>query len=225
VAQPVAASPSPSPAPANTDPWRKTAVHLRGHVGMSSMYQCPPGGAATGAVWGTDVYTDDSAVCAAAVHAGLITPGGGGSVTVFVQPGRGGYTGSARNGVTSNNYAAFPGSFAFVAHPPAPPSIPGAQTFAWSESAVALRGSRTTVRVFCPPGGPASASVWGSGPTYTDDSAVCVAAVHAGLATVAAGGTFTLRPVPGAARYGGSTRHGVTTHPYGSFPGGYRLER
>ena len=40
-----------------------------------------------GSVWGTDMYTDDSSVCAAAQHAGKVGPAGG-EVTVFAASGQ-----------------------------------------------------------------------------------------------------------------------------------------
>ncbi|RKH49250.1 protease B [Corallococcus llansteffanensis] len=63
-----------------------------------------------GAVWGTDLYTDDSSVCAAAVHAGAI-PATGGTVVVTIQPGQSGYSGTTRNGITTYSYGSWPGSF------------------------------------------------------------------------------------------------------------------
>lgn len=55
------------------------------------------------AVFGTDVYTDDSGICNAAIHAGVIDRDGG---IVVVTPGAGrqSFAGSARNGVQSRNY-------------------------------------------------------------------------------------------------------------------------
>lgn len=49
-----------------------TAARFRGHDGDEVRVYCPPGGAAR-TVWGTRVYTYDSSVCTAAVHAGLAT--------------------------------------------------------------------------------------------------------------------------------------------------------
>ncbi|ATB41290.1 protease B [Cystobacter fuscus] len=54
-------------------------------------------------VWGTDIYTDDSSVCHAAVHAGVITASGG-IVNAVIAPAQLTYTGSTRNDITSNNY-------------------------------------------------------------------------------------------------------------------------
>lgn len=63
--------------------------------------------------WGTDIYTDDSSIAVAALHAGLITTAGG-VVTFEIRPGQDNYLGSTRNGVMSNSYANWPRSFSFV---------------------------------------------------------------------------------------------------------------
>lgn len=51
-------------------------------------------------VWGTDVYAEESAICAAAVHAGAITTRGG-TLRVVSAPGQARYAGSTRNGIAS----------------------------------------------------------------------------------------------------------------------------
>ena len=65
-------------------------------------------------VYGTDLYTDDTSVCSAAVHAGLITVATGGDVTIEIRPGAASYTGSTRHGVTSQDYDSWSGSYVFV---------------------------------------------------------------------------------------------------------------
>jgi LCCL domain len=65
-------------------------------------------GAAEGQVWGTDVYTRDSVLGAAAVHAGLLKPGQSAVLRLEVVPARESYPGSTRNGVTTSDYAQFP---------------------------------------------------------------------------------------------------------------------
>jgi hypothetical protein len=65
-------------------------------------------------VWGTDVYTDDSSVCTAAVHVGKITIDAGGPVEIEIRPGQDSYQGSQRNGITTLGYPRWDGSFVFV---------------------------------------------------------------------------------------------------------------
>ena len=73
---------------------------------------CSAEAAGSGTVWGTDVYTDDSALCRAALHAGAI-PAAGGTVTVLRTEGRPLYVGTTRNGVRSNDYGAHRASIRF----------------------------------------------------------------------------------------------------------------
>ena len=87
---------------------------FRGKNGMRIRFTCPPAGKHAGYVWGSDIYTDDSMVCQAAVHAGLITFARGGTVTLEIRPGMSSYQSSSRNGITSGEYGAFGGSFVFV---------------------------------------------------------------------------------------------------------------
>ncbi|HUH17141.1 MAG TPA: LCCL domain-containing protein [Methylomirabilota bacterium] len=113
-----AAEPTPSPSPvadATTpavDPWRATAAG-RGEPGQQITYDCPPGGAPH-TVWGSEVYTDDSSVCTAGVHAGLITLEEGGSVTIEIRPGQDSYEASERNGIETYAYGAWGGSYVMV---------------------------------------------------------------------------------------------------------------
>ena len=63
-----------------------------------------------GSVWGTDLYTTDSAICVAAVHANIIKEAGG-PVRVKLLPGQHTYTGTFRNGVTTQNWGHYDQSF------------------------------------------------------------------------------------------------------------------
>ena len=93
--------------------WTDDAQSHRGQNNRTFSYALAPGGAED-SVWGTDVYTDDSSIGTAAVHAGLITFTAGGTVTIRILPGQSSYTGSTRNGVTSGDWDAWDGSFEFV---------------------------------------------------------------------------------------------------------------
>ena len=70
-------------------------------------------GDTAGMVWGTDVYTNDSRICVAAVHAGKITVAVGGRVTLEILPGKPSYVGSTRYGVGSSSYGAWTCSYQF----------------------------------------------------------------------------------------------------------------
>jgi len=64
-------------------------------------------GEAAGSLWGTDIYTGDSALAVAAVHAGLVKIGETAVVRVIVEQPRSQYQGSVRNGVTSHEYGQY----------------------------------------------------------------------------------------------------------------------
>jgi hypothetical protein len=64
-------------------------------------------GASDGSVWGTDVYTGDSALATAAVHAGAVSAGETAVVRVTVMPPLAQYQGSVRHGVSSHDYGRF----------------------------------------------------------------------------------------------------------------------
>ena len=71
-------------------------------------------GTLSGSVWGTDIYTDDSVLACAAVHAGVVLPGETKVVTVKILAGQSSYQGSVRNGVTTSSYGAWVGSYSFI---------------------------------------------------------------------------------------------------------------
>jgi LCCL domain-containing protein len=72
------------------------------------------GAAAGGSIWGTDIYTTDSRLNTAAVHAGVLKDGETGIVKVKIVAAQASYAGSARNGVTSSGYGNYGGSYEIV---------------------------------------------------------------------------------------------------------------
>ena len=79
--------------------------------GMEVECECPasPTG---GSVYGTDMYTTDSNICRAALHAGAITAAGG-KIKVKKAPGCPKYTGTSANGVTTTAWNSYPESYYF----------------------------------------------------------------------------------------------------------------
>jgi hypothetical protein len=195
--------------------WALTANGFRDRVGQTVDVECPAGGKVRN-VWGSNVYTDDSSICSAAVHVGLITAPEGGTVSIEILPGQDEYQGSEFNGVTSSDYGVWPGSFSF----PDAESLDVAADIDWTRNATFYKNrDQSTFTVTCAAGGPPG-SVWGTG-TYTEDSSICTAGVHAGLITVAAGGTLTFELTPGAELYVGSEANGVTSNGYGPYGGSF----
>ena len=64
-------------------------------------------------IWGTDVYTTDSILASAAVHAGKVRAGQTKVVKVTIVTPPAQFQGSTRHGVTSCDYGSFPGAYRF----------------------------------------------------------------------------------------------------------------
>jgi hypothetical protein len=103
--------------------WSATAKDYRGQNGVRYAYACPANGT-PGTPWGTDLYTDDSSVCSAAVHSGLITPTQGGNVIIEIRPGAASYSGTLRNGIKTADYGPWSGSYVFVQTGSSPSASP-----------------------------------------------------------------------------------------------------
>ena len=199
------------------------ALDKRGRYGERLTYNCPAGFEFR-SVWGSDIYTDDSSICTAAVHTGLIARDRGGSVTIEIRPGRESYVGSTRNGVTTLNYGGSPGSFVFInslGQPTYPGTVrPAGDPISWNYMPLNLRNRIGQQFTFYCPGGGKPYPGYGSG-VYTDDSSVCSAAVHSGVISPDIGGNVTIEIRPGQANYQGTTRYGITTRPWGRAAGSF----
>jgi hypothetical protein len=86
-----------------------TAQMLGGRVGAA--YYVRVKGTTDGPLWGIGVYTNDSAIAKAAVHAGVLKDGETGLVKVTIVAPADGYQGETRNGVTSSPYGPWPGAY------------------------------------------------------------------------------------------------------------------
>ncbi|WP_185020612.1 LCCL domain-containing protein [Histidinibacterium lentulum] len=161
-------------------------------------------GDVSGTVWGSGPYTADSALCAAAAHAGAFDPDTGGEITARLAPGEASYSGSEQNGVTTRNWGAYSSSIIFdvAVTIPAGLEMCGAYPVSVPEYACGCAA------------GEAFGAVWGSGP-YTADSDVCAAARHAGVIGTG-GGPVMAMAFPGLLQYLGSTRNGVESMDWGT---------
>jgi len=90
--------------------WNTSASMVSFETGKTYKFKCPSSGKES-AVWGTDIYTLDSSICNAAVHAGKLVSESGGSVTIELRPGESAYKGSTRNGIKTNDYGKYGQSF------------------------------------------------------------------------------------------------------------------
>jgi hypothetical protein len=77
-----------------------------------AVFNCPAGCADEGySVWGTDIYTLDSSICAAAIHAGAIFDADGGAVLATWMEGQESYAATEQNGIQTSDYGAWSDSF------------------------------------------------------------------------------------------------------------------
>ena len=90
--------------------WDTTPSGFKGDDGQTYTFRCPEAGTEN-LIWGSDVYTQDSSICTAAVHVGRISLARGGIVTIEFRPGRSTYGSTVRNGIKSRTYGEYPHSF------------------------------------------------------------------------------------------------------------------
>ena len=185
---------------------------------IGTTYRFTVVGGTLGTIWGDGIYTSDSVLAVAAVHAGLLQPGEAGIVTVEIIDGLSAYEGVSRNGVTSNAYGPWSSAFRMLGVEPA---SGGAVVLPDPGNLTAHRGQDGTVLAFEVTGA-TDGSVWGDG-TYTDDSRLAVAAVHAGALQPGQTGIVQVEIMPGQASYEGADRNGVSSGSYGSWYGSYRI--
>ena len=213
-----AASVAPSVAAATPSPpddsWVATAVDHRDETRDLIRYTCPAHGRSS-TITGTGVYTDDSSVCTAAVHMGLLNFQHGGVVTIQPLPSVDSYLASIQHGLQSGGSdQPAPGGFVF-ADVPAP---------SWATAPTNHRGAiRRRFTYTCSRFG-RPLPVWGTR-VYTDDSSVCTAGVQMGIIRYETGGKVTIEMRPGRASYGGSIANGVVSDSWDSWPGSFVFVR
>lgn len=213
-----------------------SGTELQGHApGMAYIVNCPANCASSGrSIWGSGPYTADSALCVAAAHAGAISDATGGTFQVVFDQGQPAYRGSVQNNVKSSDYGSYGESYwvrtetgaAPVATAVTPTGAPQVAQIGCSMVAgqLANHAPGMSYRVDCPAGCAATPrTIWGTD-TYTTDSALCTAGIHAGVITDR-GGQFTVMIVPGQPAYRGTTRNGVRSSDYGSYGESYTVAR
>jgi hypothetical protein len=210
------------------------ARQLQGSVGTAFRVSCPAN-CNQRSIYGTGIYTADTSICQAGIHAGAI-PMEGGTLTLVLQPGRLAYRGSEQNGLQSRDYGKYPSSFAVLATGSAPAGGAAAVAAAPAAGGTAqavieagctydarqLEGSDgTTFRVACPAGCDTPGSAYGTG-VYTADSPICKSAIHSG-AIPASGGVATIKLEAGRPAYRGSEQNGIQSRDYGKFSRSYAV--
>ncbi|MBX3687117.1 MAG: hypothetical protein KF909_13335 [Rhodocyclaceae bacterium] len=224
-----AAPPEPAPVPAPASPPLLPATDSSGAAGpcpqrlsinpdlpMPFSCECTAEAVREGTVWGTDAYTNDSALCRAARHAGVI-PADGGRITALRETGHDLYVGTSRNGVTTSDYGPYTPSVRFAGGPP-PRSGPGPCPQRLSINA----GLPMPFTCICAAEAVREGTVWGSN-VYTADSSLCRAAAHAGV-VARTGGSITALREAGRDLYVGTGRNGVQSSDYGTYAWSVRFE-
>jgi hypothetical protein len=84
---------------------------------IGKIYKMTITGNTGGTIWGTNIYTNDSYIPKAAVHAGVITAGQTKEVYIKIVEGLNDYPGTTQNGVTSDVWGAWGLSYQFVSEP------------------------------------------------------------------------------------------------------------
>lgn len=184
--------------PQNATGWR----------GTNSVIVALIAGKVGGSVWGSSPYTDDSSISAAAVHSGALADGENGLVKITLLPGQASYTASTSHGVSASAYGNWSGSFSISKWNYDGTTLDGLVNFGYWD------GIRGTFNVSLT--GAGSGSIWGTD-TYTSDSALAKAAVHAGKLSVGQTAVVPVTLLAGQSSYVGSTRNGVSSSSWGSY--------
>jgi hypothetical protein len=147
-----------------------TAQTVSGGPGATVTATCPSGCNMTvGSLWGTTVYSDDSTICPAAIHAGVLSTAGG-EISITIEEGRASYPASTQNGVTSAAWGQWNRSFSVRSGIPGAPPVEMGISCA-STAQTLPGGPGTGHSLTCPPGC-TTQTIWGTW-VYSDDSAIC----------------------------------------------------
>jgi hypothetical protein len=93
--------------PTNVLPDPGSLAQFQNQLGSTLAFRVT--GRLGGAVYGTDIYTSDTTLATAAVHAGVLRVGQTGVVRVKILGQQPFFTGTMKNGVSSASYGGFPG--------------------------------------------------------------------------------------------------------------------
>ncbi len=215
-----------------TTDWNTQGSALNGFANQQVVLTCPANGSVA-KVFGTDVYSEDSSICTAAVHSGIINTANGGVIIVNMEPGQNSYSASNRNGISSFNDGRSQSSFSFAnartnqgnpgqGNNPNTPNTgnTATTTIGWNTTAEDKSQFINQQFTFNCPGNGVIKKVWGTG-VYTDDSSICSAAVHSNLITLQRGGDVTILMKPGQNSYRGTSSNGVVSRNEGSAPASF----
>ena len=208
------------PSPPQGDRGPTTHVEIR-RLAIGDQVTVQITGRANGPVWGDFTYTLDSDLGTAAVHAGVLQIGETRPVKLWIVPPPPSFAEANRNGIQSMKWGSFPAAFvmqaarggAVAVQPIAPQRLPG------HLGGLGVNESKTITIT-----GDDRGFVWGTD-TYTGDSRIEAAAVHAGILKAGERGDVLLTRVEPPTRFQGSERNGVRSQPWGRYSTAYVVER
>lgn len=162
------------------------------------------------------IYTDDTPLSVAAVHAGLLKVKETKLIKVKVLTPATDFPSITQNGITSESCENSDGSYQLMA--------PGKDDIADAPSTMSQFIGRNGVvfifRVKAHKEGP----IWGGRDNiYTSDSEIATAAIHAGVLKAGETGIVKLKMLPGLKSYPEITRNGLTSHSFDSWDGSYQF--
>ena len=163
-----------------------------------------------------NVYTDESPLAVAAIHAGLLKANETKLIKVKVLAGRDSYPSVTRNGITSEEHEACDGSYQLSA--PAPGDVAGAPT-----TMSDYIGKYDILFIFKVTGRTEDPIWGGRNNIYTTDSQIATAAVHSGVLKAGQTGIVKIKVMPGQNTYPEITRYGITSHEFGEWEGSYQF--
>jgi|LSQX01.1.fsa_nt_gb hypothetical protein len=168
-------------------------------------------------IWGSGIYTSDSDLGSAAVHAGILQPDEVGIIATRTLRGQERYEGTTRNGITSSSYGSWALSFEFVSVDESRLVIENPGNLSSYKNLV---GRSLAFLVT----GDIGRGIWGTD-IYTLDSNLATAAVHAGILREGETGIIMVEFLPGQDSYRGTSNYGVSSSNYGSYGASYRLRK
>ena len=163
-----------------------------------------------------NIYTDDSPLAVAAVHAGLLKANETRLVKVKVMAARDSYPSINRNGIVSDQADSSDGSYQLLS--PSPDEFANAPT-----NMGAFLGKYDIIFLFRVTGSKEGAIWGGKNGVYTTDSEIATAAVHAGILKSGQTGIVRIKVLPGQSSYPEFTSNGVTSHGFDEWEGSYQF--
>ena len=180
-------------------------------------------GNTSGSIYGSNIYYYNSYIGKAAMHMGLLEEGQKETLYIkVVKNEENYYQGSVSNGVESLDYVTNGYGFVFTSSSGSEikkefPVIPDTNEFEkFPQTSTSPSGTVGDVRTISVTG-TTSGSVWGTN-VYTTDSNVSKAATHMGLVKVGETKSVYVKTINGQSSYTGSTKNGVTTSNWNSYP-------